>query len=60
MGFGLEARVETHSKGPASNGNTLITEAIFKSLEKFFFSFFIGNNQNPPITDKYGWPPEIH
>ena len=30
-----------------------------KSLEKFFFSFYIGFNRNPPITDKDGWSLEI-
>ena len=36
-----------------------ITEAIYTSLEKFFFIFYIGNNGNPLLTDKIGWSLEI-
>ena len=44
--------VEARHSGPASNGNSLITEDIFKYLGGFLFIFYIGNNKNPPITDK--------
>ena len=36
-----------------------ITEVILKSLERIFFIFYIGNNRNPPITDKNSWCFEI-
>jgi len=48
--------VESRFNGPASNGNPPITEAILQSLEKIFF---IGNNRNPPKTDRNGWSLEI-
>ena len=51
--------VESRSKVPASSGNPPITETILKSFKKFFFNFYIGNNRNPPITDKNGWSLEI-
>ena len=44
---------------PQSNGNPPSTEAILKSLEKFFFIFYIGSNRNLPVTDKNGWSLEI-
>ena len=52
--------VESHYNGPASNGNPLITLVILKSLWKLFFTFYIGNNRNPSITDKNVWLVEIH
>ena len=54
-----QSTVESRYNGFASNGNLLITEEILWSLEKFFFNFYIGNNRNPPITDKNGWSLEI-
>ena len=51
--------VESRYNGPASNGNPPITEAILRSLEKFFFIFYIGNNRNPHITGKDAWSLEI-
>ena len=50
--------VESHYNEPASNGNPPLTEAILESFE-FLFIFYIGNNRNPPITDKNGWSLEI-
>ena len=55
----LNTTVESHYSGPASNGNPLITEAILEFLKTLFFIFYIGNNRNPPITDKNGWSLEI-
>ena len=54
-----EVTVESRSNGSASNGNPSIMEAILRSLEKHFSILYIGNNRNPPITDKNGWSLEI-
>ena len=51
--------VESRSNGPVSNGNPHIMEVNLSSLEKYFFILYIGNNRNPPITDKNGWSLEI-
>ena len=51
--------VTSRSNGPSSNGKPFITKAIFRSLEKYFFILYIGNNRNPPITDLSGWSPEM-
>jgi len=51
--------VESRYNGPASKVNPpLTTEAILKSLE-VFLDFYIGDDKNPPITDKNGWNLEI-
>ena len=57
--FSNGSTVESRSNGPARNGNLPITEDILWFLEKLFFNFYIGNNRNPPITDKNGWSLEI-
>ena len=49
---GKKNTVESRSKGSASNVNLPIRKAFFRSLEKNFFILYIGNNRNPPITDK--------
>ena len=51
--------VDSHSNVPASTGHPPITDAIIKSRETFFLISYIGNNRNPPITDKNGWSFEI-
>ena len=45
--------VEFHYNGPVSNRNLPMTEAVTKSLKKFFFILYIGNHRNPPITEKW-------
>jgi len=51
--------VESRYNGTAMNGNMSITKSIFKSLEKFSFIFYIGNNRNMPLTHKNYWSLEI-
>ena len=53
------ATAESCYDGPACNENPPVTEAILKSLEKFCFTFYIGNNRNLSITDQNGWSLEI-
>ena len=52
--------VQSRYNGPSSNGNPpidySIMKAILKSLEKFFFNFYIGNKRNQPVTDKMSGP----
>ena len=51
--------IESRYNGPASNGNPPIMEVVLKSIEKIFFILYIGDNRNPPITNKNCWSLEI-
>ena len=53
--LGLVIPVESCNNVPASNGNLPITEVILQSLKRIFIIFYIGNDRNPPITDKNSW-----
>jgi hypothetical protein len=41
----IEKRIYRYN-GTAMNGNPPLTKSIFKSLENFFFIFYIGNNND--------------
>ena len=54
-----DSTVESCVNVPPSKVNPPLAEAIPKSLEQFFFIFYINNNRNPPITEKNNWFVEI-